>query len=225
MPNCAHVQNETRTLRLDGDNMKAITFRRMVDVIPEGRRPTARVEHFDVTPENAKFANMTASWSPGGSVNMIEPGRYARLFVNGTLVMSDTQMEQRTNQEAIQTATGNVLIGGLGLGLIVVPILQKPDVTGVTVIERNADVVTLVEAHIRKYDRRGLLKIEVGDVDTWTPFSTQKPPFNVKRRYDYIYFDIWSGTCADDYDHHVRLHRRYQRYLRKGGKMTSWRHD
>ena len=47
----------------------------------------------------------------------VPPGRYARLFVNGTMFMSDTPMERNTNYAVVRNAHGNVLIAGLGIGL------------------------------------------------------------------------------------------------------------
>lgn len=60
----------------------------------------------------------------------------ATLHVNGRLMMSDGPYERRTNYAVVRAATGNVLIGGLGIGMILKPILCNPDVTHVVVIEK-----------------------------------------------------------------------------------------
>mgnify|MGYP000786328328 FL=1 len=42
--------------------------------------------------------------------------------------MSDTPMEKETNRDFVHNAHGNVLIGGLGIGLIILAIQNKEDV-------------------------------------------------------------------------------------------------
>ncbi|MCV5648158.1 hypothetical protein OFN55_36090, partial [Escherichia coli] len=76
----------------------------------------------------------------------IPPGRYRRLSNGWDVVMSNTPMEIRTCQDFIERATGRVLINGLGLGMVLHAILQKDDVTHVTVIEKEQDVINLVAA-------------------------------------------------------------------------------
>lgn len=202
-------------------------YPQMVEVVPPSVRGAVRIEHFEVSEFDAQMANLRSSFHPGGRTDEIEAGRYARLYVNNCLVMSDTDMECRTNRDAVVDATGDVLIGGLGLGLIVLPMLKKSDVRKVTVVEKNIDVIELVAPALRKYagpTASSKLFIDQGDVDTWRPFNSKVTPHSA-RQFDYIYFDIWPTICPDDYAHHVKLHRRYQAYLRKGGKVTSWRHE
>jgi len=69
-----------------------------------------------------------------GRDTYIRPGRYARLHVGHVLMMSDTDMERRSNVQVVQQARGHVLIAGLGM--ILHPILAKPEVTRVTVVEK-----------------------------------------------------------------------------------------
>lgn len=187
------------------------TFESMVKVIPEGQHGIARVEHFEV-PKHASM--MTA-------INMrrdsfVPEGKYARLYVGNTLFMSDTDMEKRTNYEVVHRAHGHVLIAGLGLGLILVPILRKKEVTAVTVIEKYPDVVALVAPQFN--DPR--LNIITVDIHEWMPPKGQK--FNV------IYFDIWSDQSTDDLEEMGKLHRRFAPRMDRADDqrwMNSWRRD
>ncbi len=119
-------------------------FHRMSEVIPPGESGKVKVDHFTIEPDTYQ----------GFQCERISDGTYARLWVNGDVMMSDTDMELRTNREPVRDARGDVLIGGLGLGMITLPILLNPAVTSVTVIELSQDVIDLVEPHLRNSHSR-----------------------------------------------------------------------
>jgi hypothetical protein len=198
-------------------------FYQMADVIPVGTVGEARVEHFTVDAEASAFTRIRQAVNPGRD-EYVPEGRYARLFVGGALVMSDTPMELRSNQDAVKQAHGDVLIGGLGLGVITLPILCKPDVRSVTVIERSPDVAALVVPHLQRWPgvRAGKLAVVLGDVHRWKPSRVGR---RLTARYDYVYLDIWSDICVDDYVDHKRLRAKYGRILRRGGKVESWQFE
>ena len=134
--------------------------------------------------------------------------------------MSDTDYEMRTNIAAVKAAKGDVLIGGLGLGMIVMPIASKLTVRSVTVIERNKDVIACIEPSLRRSMNGTSDKVSIvhGDVFAWKPERAG-------RQFDFIYFDIWTDCCVDDVKPRTALHVKYRRYLRVGGKVTSWEYD
>lgn len=187
-------------------------FVEMASVLTPGTSGNVALDHFEITKD---------TWQ-GFGVEHTRPVRYARLKVNGAVMMSDTDMELRTNVGAVQAARGDVLIGGLGLGAIVLPIVRKPEVRSVTVVEKNKDVIALVEDQIRRQmtgnQSAGFL-VWHGDIHTWRPYKKNVCKF------DYIYFDIWPELCTDHVDEMVKLHRAFQPYLRKGGKVTSWEYE
>lgn len=196
-------------------------FYHMTDVIPEGATGDARVEHFTVDAQASAFTRLRQAANPGRD-EYVPGGRYVRLYVGGELVMSDTDMELRSNLDAAIDAKGDVLIGGLGIGLVALAVAKKPNVRSVTVIEKSLDVVRLVEEPLRAQmtgnESAGFV-VFVADVHTWAP-----DPRNI-HRFDYVYLDIWSDICADDYDDHKRLRAKYRRMLRKGGKVDSWQFE
>ena len=75
-------------------------------------------------------------------------GTYIRLTHNGECVMSDTNMEQRTNLRFCLKAYGDIIIGGLGIGMIIMAIQDKPEVKSITVIEKNQEVIDLVASQL-----------------------------------------------------------------------------
>lgn len=199
-------------------------FRPMVDVIPEGKIGEAEVQHFTISEEDCKLHNLRTAFSPGSARMQVEPGRYARLNVGGRLMMSDTPYEQFSNRWFVREATGNVLIGGLGLGMVVDALLRKgfeePEskfddkgepIERITVIENSPDVIDLIWPHIRD-DR---LRVIEGDAFDWKPERSEK--------FDTIYFDIWPDITIDNLPEIARLHQKAKFWKRsKESYMNSW---
>ena len=195
--------------------MTTTMFEPMAKILTPGTKGDARVDHFDISRD-----------SPGSFRAIIrdgvQPGTYARLYVGQTLMMTDTQMEQSTNRYAVHKATGHVLVAGLGLGLILVPMLRKPEVLSVTVIEKYQDVVDLVLPNLLTAvpEAKDKLKVIVKDVLEYNPSKDKACPLLAK--YDVIYFDIWPTMSADNLPEITMLKRRYARRVAKGGWMGAW---
>jgi len=170
-------------------------YKDVCGILQDGKCGDFKIDHFEVTKGNFRYA-----------LQGISPGRYVRLTKNGEVVMSDTDMEKRTNAEFIIRAHGDVIVGGLGIGLILLAIQDKEDVTSITVIEKNMEVISLVMPYLGPHLNKKV-KVEYGDVFTW------RPPKG--RRYDCIYMDIWPFINRDVYEEEmVPLKRRYGHYLK-----------
>lgn len=101
---------------------------------------------------------------------------------SGGTWMSDTAMEQEAMMIASITARGDVLILGLGIGLL--PTLVKMRnrmVKTITIVEKEQDVVNLVYDYI-KFRKTRLI---VCDADEYLSSTSDK--------YDFIFVDIWAG--------------------------------
>jgi len=194
------------------------TFPNMVDFLPEGEQGEAKVVHLQMGEAESSFSRVRAIVTGGRDVPIRE-GAYAQLFVQGQLVMSDTQMERRSNYGVIWNAKGDVLIAGLGVGMVLLPILTDPKVKTVTVIEMSQDVIDLVEPHVRKALSKGnaaKLTVICADIFEWKPPKGQK--------WDCIYFDIWAGICIDNLKDMTKLHRKFARRKRDPAVwMESWK--
>ncbi len=171
--------------------------------IPEGSSGDWRVEHFSISEKEASLHAIRCSLHPGMASRSVEPGTYTKLTRSGRIIMSDTPAELSDHWNPVHEATGHVLINGLGLGLVVQNILQKPEVTDITVIEISPDVVNIVSQYIQ--DSR--LTIIIADAFSW------RPPKN--KRYQVVWHDIWDDICVDNLDGMKTLHRRY-------GRRTDW---
>lgn len=135
---------------------------------------------------------------------------YTRLFIDNTLWMTDAEFECATNLKITQRAYGDILIAGLGIGLIIRPLLDCPDVTSITVVERSADVIALIGPH---YQDSKLTIIEA-DIYQW------EPP---KKAYNIIYFDVWANVPNEDNKPEISvLKKRYRSALKQGGRSYAW---
>lgn len=132
-------------------------------------------------------------------IGLMSDGEYVKLIVDGKLVMSDTDMEKKTNWEFVAKSNGSVLVAGLGVGLILHNIKEKfdrGDITDVTVIEKSQDVIDLVGPLFP------WVNCICADVLEYQPEKGKK--------WDTIYFDIWPGRCTDNLDEIKILHNRYK---------------
>ena len=185
----------------------------MAPILPPGKAGDIEIDHFTFDKKMADTHRVTSMFSREAP---IPEGTYARLKIGGTTMMSDTPMEQRSNRYVVRKAKGDVLIAGLGIGMIVVAMAQDPEVKTITVIEKSADVIKLVEPHLHKVTKGKLTVIEA-DIFEFKPEKNQK--------WDTIYFDIWFHICTSNLDDMARLHRKYGRRKPEDGYMASWEHN
>ena len=163
--------------------------------LPEMSKGPWRIEHFTVDRMDFHSALRGRDVPIGES--------YTRLMRNGTLVMSDTPAECRDHIEAFYQATGNCLINGLGIGMILKNILQKSEVTDVTIVEISQDLIDLVSPYYT--DPR--VKYVCCDAFTYKPEKG--------KRFQMVWHDIWDNICEDNLPEMTKLHRKY-------GKCADW---
>lgn len=111
-------------------------------------------------------------------------GEYTFLCHNNhKWIMQDTHFEYLEHQPLWDAATGDVLIGGLGLGLVNHELIQNKDITSVTILEKNQEVIDLVWSQCPKDDRFTLVN---ADVFTWIPPE--------EAHWDCAWFDTYTGA-------------------------------
>lgn len=159
---------------------------------------TAQVGDFKLEKFTIEKNNMAAMFQG------ISPGEYVRLTHRGEVVMSDTMMEKRTNSAFCRNAYGDILIGGLGIGMIIMAIQDNENVRSITVLEKNQEVIDMVANQLPLNNK---VKIICADVFTWKPEKGQK--------FDCIYMDIWNYVNVDVYQEEMKpLKRKYGHYLK-----------
>ena len=172
--------------------------------VPEGVCGDWRVARFTVSKADASFERLRVVVT--GNRRFVREGTYTSLKRKGTLVMSDTHDEIADHLNPIRKAAGHCLVNGLGLGVVIQAMLQKPEVEHVTVIEAAKEVIELVGPHYQgRFGER--LTIVNADAYTW------QPPKGF--RYNVVWHDIWDNLCEDNLPLMHKLHRKY-------GRRTEW---
>jgi hypothetical protein len=82
-----------------------------------------------------------------------------RLMRKGTVWMSITPMERESMMLHVKAAHGNVVIAGLGMGLLVANVARKREVKSVVVIEKDPEVAKLFFNILPRYE--GMNKVTV----------------------------------------------------------------
>lgn len=175
----------------------------------------AKLQGFSIAASQCRMHNLQAMFS-GNAWTSVSTGDYVKLYVNGCLMMSDTDMEKSTNCDFVANAHGDVMIAGLGIGLILhnlEPKVKTGEVKSITVYEKYQDVIDLIAPYYQH------LPLTIKCVD----ILEYKPPKG--ETYDTIYFDIWPSISTDNLDDIKMLHNRWKFRKRHGGWMDSWVKD
>lgn len=201
-------------------------FPQMYKVLPAKEFGKAQLRHFEVSTSQSAMTKLRALMNPGTRwYEYVAPGKYAALVIDGTLFMTDTGHERWSSFPLLDNARGDVFISGLGLGMVLLPLLTNPYVERIYVLEKEPDVVGLVGAPLFRYlvqrvglDRQRDLRILYGDVWTW------KNPDKLK--FSTIFHDIWSSFGPELLPEFAKLKKRYRKWLAKGKRWQGcWAED
>ena len=173
---------------------------------PNGKKGVAQIDRFVIGEKEENFTLMRQAMGNRGA--HIPQGTYVRLGINGSVMMSNTPTELRESELPVARAHGRVLIAGLGLGVMLHPILAKEEVEHVTLVEISKDVIDLVQPSLQEHIDAGRLTIICADFREWVP----------KRgtRYQCVWIDIWQDICSDQLPLAKALTKKYKRRLEKG---------
>jgi len=105
--------------------------------------------------------------------------------LNNQLIMTNGTYEKIWNYDFVKKAKGDVLIGGLGIGLIVLAIQDKPEVTSITIVEKFQDIKDFISS---KLPFNNKVNIIVSD------FFDYKVPEGIK--YDTMFIDLYGDVVS-----------------------------
>lgn len=144
-------------------------------ILPEGISGDFAIRHF--TNETTNYM-----WETYLSMKSETAEAYTVMTKEGCSmpIMQDSYAEYAEHQWLWDNATGDVLIGGLGIGMVHQKLMDNPDVTSVTIIENSQDVIDLVWDDCIKDGTFTLIK---ADIETWTPPADSS--------WDVGWFDTW----------------------------------
>ena len=110
-----------------------------------------------------------------------------------------TPNEIETMEEAVNEAKGRVLTYGLGLGYYAYMASQKQEVSSLTIVERDENVINLFEKYILpQFENKD--KISIINEDA---FKYAKNQMN-KDNYDFVFVDIWHDP-SDGVDMYLKM--------------------
>ncbi len=168
------------------------------------------IQHHKVTEAESRRTML------GGALTYVPQGNYCALKRTSkhneswdTLWMSDTPMEHGDNIAALRDARGDVLVVGLGIGMVSLAMCRKREVRSVTVLEIEPQVIQLVAPHVKHRK----LRVIVAD--------GKRPPIR-GRHYDFIYLDIWPTICSDNWKEMKPMLAMYRKHRRPGGGVDAW---
>jgi hypothetical protein len=132
-------------------------------------------------------------WSPAAIVHGM-----TALMRGGDTWMSITPMEIESQEIGVRLAEGHVVVFGMGMGWAAAASAAIPEVTAVTVVERDPDVLALhreldVFAQLPE-TARAKVRIETGDAYDWRPDAPV----------DVLMADIWLPLVSDGRVEEVR---------------------
>lgn len=110
---------------------------------------------------------------------------YLAVLKDDVVWMSTDPNEINTMSSSIKKAKGNVLAFGLGLGYFPIMCASKKEVTSVTVVEKDPEIIKIFKKHILPlFEYKEKITIIEGDA-----FEYAKK--DLDKNYDYLFIDIW----------------------------------
>jgi len=105
------------------------------------------------------------------------------MYSTDKAVMTNSEREKQSNLEFVEQAKGDVLIAGLGIGLILLPIQNKKEVNRIDVVEKYEEVIDLVAEQLPLNHKVNIINDDIYK-------------FQPEIKYDTIYFDTFPTTPA-----------------------------
>ena len=111
---------------------------------------------------------------------------YPAVYENNRLWMSVTPNEINTMKDDIDSAFGNVLTFGLGLGYFQYMCSLKENVRSIVIVEKNKEIIRLFSEYILKqFEYKD--KITIINIDAFKYLEEDMG----KGNFDYVYVDLW----------------------------------
>lgn len=141
----------------------------------------------------------------GGVVSSDKDITITKLLLNGKLWMSNSPSEIEDMKRLSCDATGNVLVAGLGMGMLINLLDKNENVTSITVVELNQDVIDFVSPHLNNKK-----------VQTYVNADIKEYLKNERPEFDFYIYDIWENLCGDNLKPMIELiHRTHKSVGRK----------
>lgn len=141
------------------------------------------------------------------TIKLLQSYPAVKLKEGGTIWMTTDPLELDMMLHYGNLSRGDVLAGGLGLGIYQFFIGKNPSVRKIDTVEINTECIELVRAYVPK------TKIIEGDF--WEYIET------TEKRYDTVFVDIWAGVIPA-YEEYKRAKEKVKKVLKPGGISIIW---
>ena len=140
------------------------------------------------------------------------------LYIDGQQWMIDDVLHWTGMRRFGEMAEGDVLVGGLGLGLVTQALIDNPKVNSITIIERNRDVINLISKYIAwaMVDKGKSVEIMNEDYLSWIVKS-----FEMKH-FDYAILDFWVGKGDRHKLVEMQVYADFTNQLFQDAKVWIW---
>ncbi len=129
---------------------------------------------------------------------------YRELMINDELHMSDIPEELYNYEPYFENYRGDVLIMGLGMGVIN-DLTDYDKITSMDIVELYPGVVELCKTYPKT-------KVIIADAREWRP----------QRLYDVIWLDIWNLTHKKFLPEMRAMREEFKQYLKPDGWIDCW---
>jgi spermidine synthase len=133
-------------------------------------------------------------------------------------VMASHLFERLTNQNFIDNAKGDIIIFGLGLGLVIFPLLNDSEITSITVVDNSIDIIDNIGPIIKSYDINNKLTLINGDAFTYYQQLNEA-------KFDVMYFDYWNYVDETIQNDMYTLKELYKNNIKEAGQIMYWCED
>ena len=180
-----------------------------------------KLSHIELSASFVENEKRTSWRTSGGmkEVSGLEAGSYVVLRDKKLrdIIMSDTWMEQHTNIDFVRRANGNVLVAGLGIGMIILAIQDKPDIKSVTIVDLHQGIYDIIMPTLSKH-LNNKVKVVICDIHDFVP----------EIKYDVIYCDIWNDVSGGNWDEMKKLTKKFKHKIDRGNPeafIDHWRKE
>ncbi len=127
-----------------------------------------------------------------GNIKIVEMGKGFVLYENDQFWMNYPNNDSVIKQlySSYDLAYGNVLVSGLGFGILALWLCSKPEVLSVTVIEFSEDVIKLFKDSNTIPDKLNIINMDIRKYNTDTGYDAILLDHYEKETFDFILDDI-----------------------------------
>ena len=134
----------------------------------------------------------------------------ALLNKNGDLIMSNHNLMLKICKPYLDEFNGEVLISGMGLGVLILPLLNDVTITKIDIVEKDLDIINYVYTNrLENLDVSNKINVINEDIFTFAPTNN----------YDYILLNHWSTPDNNTLSEVSLLQSKFTNNLKENGNI------